>query len=106
MPRPPLASSMARIQASSGIGLQGCLIKIKGCVASANGSFQIRQYREHTKQSAIDVLNLHRFTRNKSHQRADGLNPTKAVSESVHANSRRLARPGVSCSMGFCHEVY
>jgi hypothetical protein len=35
------------------------------------------------------VLNLHRFTKNPAHQRADGLNPTKAVSGIRHIGALR-----------------
>ena len=47
--------------------------------AIAASSEQIDEYRERTKQSAIGVLNLHRFTKNPAYQRADGWNPTKAA---------------------------
>ena len=67
---------------------------------------QIRKYREHTKQSAIDVLNLHRFTKNPAHQRADGLNPTKAVrkptGEKMLSKSRDVAYEIITTKHSVC----
>eukprot|EP00968_Pinguiococcus_pyrenoidosus_P002136 scaffold111_cov252-Pinguiococcus_pyrenoidosus.AAC.4 len=42
---------------------------------------EIRRYRLRTKSNAVDVLNLHTFTAQPAHQRADGVNPTHIADE-------------------------
>ncbi|CAM9110440.1 unnamed protein product, partial [Discosporangium mesarthrocarpum] len=85
-----IAESIAHLQLKGDIYTRQMIIEqrrldeLDGALLQARAG--IEEYRLRTKAGAVDVLNLHRFTPNPAHQRADGLDPTKQADR----NQRKL----------------